>query len=104
MPRHCLIAANLAPTSHGSIIDASPKRDRMNDFYSKAAASGKSGTVRPDFMNLLRIIRDQGLDGLKAAVNDPKELLPVLAMLGLGPALGLTGQSEDRPLEAASGL
>jgi hypothetical protein len=72
-----------------------------------AAVSGKSGTVRPDFMNLLRVIRDGGLDGLKKTVKDPKEMLPALIGLGLGPALGLTSKSpqSDQPeLPASSGL
>ena len=44
-------------------------------------------TVRPDLMNLLRIMSQDGIDGLKAAMRDNKQLLPSLGLAALVPAL-----------------
>ena len=53
----------------------------LHDMY--ASQNAKGNRVRPDFLNMLSIMRDKGLKGLQAAYRK-KEFLPVLAALGLG--------------------
>ena len=52
---------------------------------------------RPDYVNYLRILSEGGVTGLAKALGDPTQLLPVLAMLGLGSALlpRSTGQTPE---------
>jgi hypothetical protein len=51
-------------------------------------ARAKSGDpVRGDFLNMLRIMSEKGLQGLFDAKIDPKEFLPVLVAGGLASAL-----------------
>lgn len=52
------------------------------DLNEKTAAKNKF-TLREDHQNLLRIVSEKGLKGLKAAVGT-KELLPAIFVLGLG--------------------
>lgn len=54
----------------------------LYDYYEKKARTTKDVT-RPDLMNYLKIIRDSGLAGLKKALADPNQLLPVIGALGL---------------------
>lgn len=53
----------------------------LHDLYSTQNA--KDNRVRPDFLNMLAILRDKGIQGLQAAYSK-KEFLPVLAALGIG--------------------
>lgn len=66
------------------------------DLYQGRANKGQQ--VRPDLMNMLRIFRDGGLEGLRKARLDPNQLLPALAGVGLLP-LALQGQNSS-PQEA----
>jgi len=48
--------------------------------------SKQEGT-RPDHLNMLRIVAESGLSGLRRALGDPTQLLPMLGALGLTPVL-----------------
>ena len=47
----------------------------------------KGQTVRPDLMNMLAIVRDTGLKGLRKAMKDPDQLLPAIVSAGLAPSV-----------------
>lgn len=71
--------------------------DGILKTYEGGAKKGEA--VRGDLMNMLSIIRDGGLQGLKKALDDPSQLLPALAAVGLGPlvlqAASRTSQREE---------
>ena len=54
----------------------------------RAAAERTGRSIRPDVENMLIIIRDGGATALREALDDPKQLLPVLAGLGVYNAIG----------------
>lgn len=66
---------------------------KLHTIYDSHAQMGQ--TVRPDLMNLLRIMSQDGIDGLKAAMRDNKQLLPGLGLAALVPALADDGKSAD---------
>jgi hypothetical protein len=61
-------------------------------FRSKAK---KGEPVREDLMNLLQIVKDKGLAGLRKAVK-AKEFLPSLAAIGLAPTIYRMSQPADQ--------
>ena len=64
------------------------------DLYKLYAAQAKKGEpVRQDLMNLLKIVADKGLVGLKKAVG-AKAFLPSLAAIGLAPSVYRKSQQE----------
>ena len=65
----------------------------LHKLYSRQKAKGMA--LRPDLMNMLEIIRDKGLAGLRAAV-DNKEFLPAIAAVGLAPTVFQLSQSDPR--------
>ena len=50
----------------------------------------------PAQLNYLKIVASDGVSGLRKALKDPNQLLPVLAMLGVGSTL-VSRQSELEP-------
>ena len=74
---------NLTPEEFGRLDNVELRRAAgdLHDMY--ASQNAKGNRVRPDFLNMLSIMRDKGLKGLQAAYRK-KEFLPVLAALGLG--------------------
>ena len=56
----------------------------LHKIYSGQAKKGEP--VRADLMNMLAIVRDSGLAGLRAALGK-KEFLPALAAIGLAPTV-----------------
>jgi hypothetical protein len=73
----------LTPEEFGKLDNVELRRAAgdLHDMY--ASQNAKGNLVRPDFLNMLSIMRDKGLKGLQAAYRK-KEFLPVLAALGLG--------------------
>ena len=73
----------LTPEEFGRLDNVELRRAAgdLHDMY--ASQNAKGNRVRPDFLNMLSIMRDKGLKGLQAAYRK-KEFLPVLAALGLG--------------------
>jgi hypothetical protein len=77
----------LPPKALKSIGDSVEVREMAGKLFSYYdSQADKLGGVRPDLMNMLSIIRDKGVTGLEEALKDPKQLLPALAAIGLGPA------------------
>lgn len=82
----------------------SPLRLASMDAGAKAQAAAtlrlleRSKTPqREDHLNLLRIMAKSGLTGLRAALDDPAQLLPVLAAIGVSPSfVSALRQSRDR--------
>lgn len=70
-------------------LDNSEIRQVAGDILStyEQQAKKKGAQVRPDLMNMLRVVKDGGLAGLRKALDDPEQLLPVLAAIGLAPVL-----------------
>ena len=66
---------------------------KLHAIYDSHAQMGQ--TVRPDLMNLLRIMSQDGIDGLKAAMRDNKQLLPGLGLATLVPVLADDGKPAD---------
>lgn len=66
---------------------------KLHAIYDSHARMGE--TVRPDLMNLLRIMSQDGIDGLKAAMRDNKQLLPGLGLATLVPMLADDGKPAD---------
>jgi len=73
----------LTPEEFGRLDNVELRRAAgdLHDMY--ASQNAKGNRVRPDFLNMLSIMRDKGLKGLQEAYRK-KEFLPVLAALGLG--------------------
>lgn len=65
-------------------LDGAPVRQHAADLLEKYSADQ---ATRPDHLNMLRVIATQGLSALRRSMDDPSQLLPVLAMLGLAPTL-----------------
>lgn len=55
-------------------------------------------------MNMLAIIRNQGLVGLHKATKDPRQILPVLTALGVAPALYQQASGVGAPESGLSAL
>ena len=63
---------------------------KLHAIYDSHARMG--APVRPDLMNLLRIMSQDGLNGVKAAMRDNKQLLPGLGLATLVPVLADDGR------------
>lgn len=80
----------LATMDNAELREAAGK---LHTIYDSHAQMGQ--TVRPDLMNLLRIMSQDGIDGLKGAMRDNKQLLPGLGLATLAPALADDGKPAD---------
>lgn len=80
----------LATMDNAELRDAAGK---LHAIYDSHAQMGQA--VRPDLMNLLRIMSQDGIDGLKAPMRDNKQLLPGLGLATLVPALVDDGKPAD---------
>ena len=61
-------------------------------------ASKRDSNTSPAHLNYLTIVASDGVSGLRKALKDPNQLLPVLAVLGMGSTL-VSRQSELEPDE-----
>ncbi len=80
----------LAGMDNAELRQAAGKLHMIYDSHARMGAP-----VRPDLMNLLRIMSQDGLDGVKAAMRDNKQLLPGLGLATLVPALADDGKPAD---------
>ena len=77
-------------------LDQKNIRQAAGDIHKVYASKAKKGeSVREDLMNLLTIVRDKGLAGLRKAVK-AKEFLPSIAAIGLAPTVYRMSQPADR--------
>jgi HAMP domain-containing protein len=79
-------------------MDSPNLRRAAGDVLSHYESRGRGGAeLRPDLMNMLSILRDNGIEGLRKAYGDPRQLLPALAAVGLAPVLleGARSSEED---------
>lgn len=83
-----LTSADLGALDAGMRVDAANVLRRLKKDSNTSAAQ----------LNYLKIVATSGVDGLKKALKDPNQLVPVLAMLGLGSTL-VSRQSELEPDE-----
>lgn len=65
-------------------LDGAPVRQFAGDLFE---AYSKDPASRPDHLNALRIVAKKGISGLQEALDDQRELLPMLAAIGLIPAM-----------------
>jgi len=72
-----LTSADLGALDAGMRVDAANVLRRVKKDSNTSAAH----------LNYLKILSTSGVDGLKKALKDPNQLLPVLAMLGMGSTL-----------------
>lgn len=68
------------PASTRRRLDGKPVRQFAQDLFERYS---KDKSTRPDHLNVLRIVADKGISGLMSALDDPKELFPILAGVGL---------------------
>lgn len=70
-------------------LDGAELRQAAGDILSvyEQQAAKPNAQVRPDLMNMLRIVKESGLAGLRKALKDPEQLLPAVAAIGLAPVL-----------------
>lgn len=77
-------------------LDNAELREAAGKLHAIYDSHGRMGaTVRPDLMNLLRIMSQDGIDRLRAAVRDNKQLLPGLGLATLVPMLADDGKPAD---------
>ena len=72
-----LTSADLGALDAGMRVDAANVLRRVKKDPNTSAAH----------LNYLKILSTSGIDGLKKALKDPNQLVPVLAMLGMGSTL-----------------
>ena len=70
------------------------------DSYLSASKRAKT-PLRPDFENMLTLVRDSGISGLRKALADPSQLLPVLAALGISHEVIASAFDTPESLETA---
>jgi len=70
------------------------------DSYLSASKRAKA-PLRPDFENMLTLVRDGGISGLRKALADPSQLLPVLAALGISHEVIASAFDTPESLETA---
>lgn len=75
---------DLLPQAMRRRLDGKTVRQFAADLFERYS---KDGSTRPDHLNMLRIIADGGISRLREAMDDPKQLLPMLAAIGLLPAM-----------------
>lgn len=69
----------------------------LQEYLDAARKAGKP--LRPDFQNMLTIIARGGVPALRDALDDPSQLLPVLAALGV---TGTLASGSDTPATSAT--
>ena len=70
------------------------------ESYRSAAKRSKT-PLRPDFENMLTLVRDGGISGLRSALADQSQLLPVLAALGISHEVIASAFDTPESLETA---
>jgi hypothetical protein len=69
----------------------------LQEYLDAARKAGKR--LRPDVQNMLTLIRDGGVPALRDALDDPSQLLPVLAAIGV---TGTLASGSDTPATSAT--
>jgi len=64
----------------------------LDRYQAAAARAGRK--LRPDYANMLTLVRDGGVSALRNALRDSSQLLPVLAVLGLSGEVGKLATQE----------
>jgi hypothetical protein len=67
-------------------IEVRQMAEDLHTYYTRKAKSGEFGPAREDLMNMLTIVRDNGLEGLRKAVGSGA-FVPTIAAIGLAPVL-----------------
>ena len=85
-------------------LDGREIRQAAGDIYKVYEGLAKNGEpLRGDLMNLLEIVRDKGLAGLRQALGN-KAFLPSIAAIGLAPTVYQLAQQEGGTSSRPSGL